>query len=820
MGRETIATTTPSLRGARVRVLLVEDEDGHAELVRRAFEGERGFCLEVATSVARARVLRSEWNPDVILADLMLPDGRGIDLLQDTGEESPPLVLLTSHGDETVAVEAIKSGALDYIVKSPEAFAAMPSIAARVFREWRHVLDRRRAEAEVHATVHALRELHRIVAASTGFDDKVAEVLKLGCACLGLTTGAFTRPRAGGREIRAVFSRHETPSWIEAASTVPGLLPVANDGTALLCIENLGATDLRDHPLHCEHQVKAYAGIDVQVGGDAYGTLSFSDSVPRSESFGATAAELLKLMGQWLGGELWRQSTVSALREAERKFQHAQRLEAVARLASGVAHDYNNLLMGIGGCVDIALKELHDPSTARLYLEEAKQAARRGSTLTRQLLDFTRKRPSEISAVDINTVIEGTRRIVESLVGEEIEVDFRLGASSWRVWTDEGQLEQVLMNLVVNARDAMPNGGKMVLETAQVTVDEDHVAGTDMKAGPYVTLSVRDSGCGMSQEVQKQIFQPFFTTKDVGKGTGLGLATVRSIIAESAGYIRLRSEPGKGTEFVIYLPRMHSSAEATAPVAAVPVARQGGTETILLVEDEPLVRITLARYLVNRGYRVLEACDSEQALELVRAHTGPLDLVLTDMMLPGRSGRDVVRDIKQHHASVRTIYMSAHPQPMLVQWGRVERDTPVMQKPFGEDTLLENVRRVLGPAPATMPPPAGGVIVVVEDNRPARLAIRHLLQDVGYEIIDADSPTQALERAQAHGGRIVLLLTDYSLPEKTGDQLAREFRTIWPGLRVLYMSGYADVPRDPGDDLITKPIDLDELFSKVEAALR
>lgn len=675
-----------------IDILLVEDEEPHAELIRRAFERKHEYRIRMAVTVGDARRLITNAKPNLILTDLMLPDGRGIELLQPQKQATPPLILLTSHGDETVAVEAMKAGALDYVVKSPETLASMPSIAARALREWGLVQDRRRAEEAMRRMVASLHELHHITSGQRPYEEKLVDVLQMGCNRFDLPVGTLSRIEEDRYEIREAVSLDGTVHRGRVLSLEETICAETVRAGGPIHLKDVRA-ERRRHV--ADAPVAAYIGIPVTVGEQLYGTLGFSSFEERAEPFTSSDEELLKLMAQWVGAELWRHSAEEALRESERRFQRAQRLEAIGRLASGVAHDYNNLLMGIGGCVDIALKNTDENSPARLYLVEAKNATSRGSTLTRQLLSFSRKRAGELTHLDLNRVVQSTEKMIRSLVGESVEVRIDLGIDRWRVSADEGQMEQVLMNLVVNARDSMPRGGTLSIATEERTISSEAPRPSSLLPGDYVTLTVSDTGHGMGADTLEQIFEPFFTTKAVGQGTGLGLSTILDIVKENRGHIDVKSMVDQGTTFTIYLPRVAGDDTVSAPREA-PASARAGSETILLVEDEPLVRITLRSYLSDLGHRVLEAGDASEALLIAGEHEGKIDLLLTDIMLPGNTGTNLATEICRKQPSLRVIYMSAHSKDALVQSGHVTPRAAVLQKPFDREKLHEELRRALG----------------------------------------------------------------------------------------------------------------------------
>jgi PAS domain S-box-containing protein len=384
---------------------------------------------------------------------------------------------------------------------------------------------------------------------------------------------------------------------------------------------------------------------------------------------------------------------VTDRRTLEEQFRQAQKMEAVGRLAGGVAHDFNNLLMVIGGYTEVLLEQTDRAHPLYPKMEAIQQASDRATTLTKQLLAFSRKQLLELKVVDINVIVGDMERLLRPLIGEDIELVTRLASDLGRTRADAGQIEQVLMNLVVNAKDAMPSGGRITIQTTNIKLDSRREF-TYMQPGQYVELSVMDTGQGMDKETQSRIFEPFFTTKEKGKGTGLGLSTVYGIVKQSGGYIIAQSEPGHGTAFHIYLPQVEESAESVDAVSAArPI--HGGCETVLLVEDEESVRQLVRETLEAKGYKVLEAENGESALKVATAHSGDIQMLITDVVMPGMSGREVARQLCASHPSMRVLYLSGYAEDAIAHHGVLEPGTTFLQKPFTLQILARKVWEVL-----------------------------------------------------------------------------------------------------------------------------
>jgi PAS domain S-box-containing protein len=391
---------------------------------------------------------------------------------------------------------------------------------------------------------------------------------------------------------------------------------------------------------------------------------------------------------------------VTTQRNLENQFRQAQRLEAVGRLAGGVAHDFNNILTAIVAYSDMLLQDFGAEDPKRADVEEIRSAAQRAAGLTRQLLAFSRRQVLQLRVLSLNGVVEAVDNMLQRLIGEDVTLVVRQGDNLGAVRADPGQIEQVILNLAVNARDAMPQGGQLTIETSNVELDaafaEQH---PPLVPGPYVQLAVSDTGTGMDAETKAHLFEPFFTTKELGKGTGLGLATVYGIIKQSKGFVWVYSELGRGATFKIYLPRVDAPLDAPdmAP-AAKPAA--GGHETILLAEDDPAVRHVISEVLTQQGYRVLSAPDGASALAVARAHPGEIQLLVTDMVMPGMTGRELAETLLAGRPAVRVIYTSGYTDDAVVRHGVLEAGMLYLQKPFTPNALAFKVREALDRPPS------------------------------------------------------------------------------------------------------------------------
>ena len=485
---------------------------------------------------------------------------------------------------------------------------------------------------------------------------------------------------------------------------------VASTGRALLLRDPANHPDL--DPEHAATMRRlGYRGlltVPAKIGDRVVGVLSFLTT--REEGFSAEDMAIATAFASHAAIALENSRLLlesrrayDELAETQGQLEQAQKMDAVGRLAGGVAHDFNNLLTVILGRTDILLHPLKPEDPMRRGIELIQRTAGRAADLTRQLLAFSRKQVLEPVVLDLAAVTTDMKDMLGRLIGEDIALLTNPTPGLGRVKADRGQIEQVIMNLAVNARDAMPQGGRLIVETANIDLDDEYVRRhVGARPGPHVMLAVSDTGTGIPHEIQSQIFEPFFTTKEQGKGTGLGLATVYGIVKQSGGYIEVDSEPGQGTTFRVYLPRLDAE---PAPVdrSARPAAAAGGTETILLVEDEEGVRELARDILRASGYTVLEARNGPEALLLCERHQGPLDMLLTDVVMPRMSGRELAERLAPLRPDLSVLYMSGYTDDAVIRHGVLGAGTAFLQKPFTPAALVLRVRETLDLTAASHP---------------------------------------------------------------------------------------------------------------------
>ena len=770
-----IADSQKPSKSKTLKILYVEDRVPDMELALKELQ-RAGIGPEVKRVEREEDFIRELESSacDLILSDYRLPGWNGMDALKavTTRNLNIPFILVSGTVGEDAAVECIKSGAWDYVLK--DNLQRLPLAVKRALRDRQEAALRMQAEEKLRESEMQYRLLFEANPNPMWvYDIDTTQFLQVNQATVeqyGFTREEFLsmtikdiRPQ---EELQRFLAEYEV--WDKTSNIDGGMwIHSKKDGTRMtvqvtsraLTFQGRNArlvlgVDITEK-LEAEKQRWASQELFATVfhsnpEGITISTFdegrylevnpSFSKIVgfERDELLGKTALEL----GIWrrkedrarlfeqirenkplIGFETEfttksgnvRQVQISAAhiqfqgikcllghirdvtdqKTLEHQFRQVQKMESVGRLASGVAHDFNNLLMVIGSSAEM-LEEIKDFEKAGRHIAQIRSATNKAASLTRQLLAFSRQQVLQPKVLELNRVVEDLWKMLPRLMGEDVEMIKALDPAAGRVSADPGQLEQVIMNLAVNARDAMPKGGKLILETSNVAVDENYVRrhSVEMKPGPYVVLALTDTGIGMDAATQARIFEPFFTTKEVGKGTGLGLATVYGIVKQSNGFIWVYSEPGLGTTFKVYFPRNDAPVEASRELPVGPV-QAVGTKTILLAEDEPVLRESIAEYLRARGYEVLEAGSGPAAVGVCETHRGSIDLLITDAIMPGFGGQQVAKRVSERYPAIRIVYTSGYTDRALDPGINGPRAI-FLQKPFSLQVLGETVRRLLG----------------------------------------------------------------------------------------------------------------------------
>ena len=475
-------------------------------------------------------------------------------------------------------------------------------------------------------------------------------------------------------------------------------------------------------------------------------------------------------------------------RAAEEHLRQSQKMEGIGQLTGGVAHDFNNLLTVIIGNLEAMQRHLGDNSldsaTLRRSADNAMRGARRAESLTHRLLAFSRQQPLEPKSVDIGRLVSGMSDLLRRTLGEQIAVETVLTGGLWRAHADPNQLEVAIINLAVNARDAMPTGGKLTIETANVHLDERYAAAqVEVLPGQYILLAVTDNGTGMPADVKAKAFDPFFTTKDIGQGTGLGLSQVYGFVKQSRGHVKIYSEVGEGTTVKIYLPRFHSASDEAEDEAVRPVARGKRSETILVVEDDEDVRNYSADTLRELGYHVIEAPNASAALQRLEEHSDTA-VLFTDVGLPGKmNGRQLAEEARRRYPNLKVLFTTGYARNAIVHEGRLDPGVDLLTKPFSQASLGEKLRDIID-AKST---PAR--VLLVEDETLIQLLATEYLEEGGLKVDIAGSATEALNKLRLIPGGVDAIIIDLGLPDRTGDDLVREVRSMYPSLPIVIASG-------------------------------
>jgi PAS domain S-box-containing protein len=629
------------------RILIVEDDPGVAALMQRRLQ-RAGHDAVVAPGPDEALRQLERGGVELLLLDHRLPGAQsGLDFyrrLKESGRDLP-VIIVTGFSDEATVIDALRAGVRDFVTKSLEYLDYLPEAVARVLRQVR--TERKFADERVREQAALLDRANDAILVRD-LEDRIA-------------------------------------FWNRGAERLYGWAAAEALGQNA---DRLLFQDSSPEPEEARRHVLEYGewhGELRQVTRDGRAVVVASRWTLLRDEHGAPRARLIF------------NSDVTEQKQLETQLRQAQRMEAVGQLAGGVAHDFNNLLTVINGYAELLLANTRPDDPAAEPLREIQRAGGRAAGLTRQLLAFSRKQMLAPVVLDLNALLGELERMLRRLIGEDIDLAARLDPGLGRVRADPGQLEQVVMNLVLNARDAMPTGGRLTIETHNVELGRTYVQGHRyVEAGAYVLLAVSDTGVGMDEATRARIFEPFFTTKVPGQGTGLGLSTVYGIVKQSGGHVEVYSEPGHGSTFKVYLPRL---AETPPAAVRVPVPAQAprGSETVLLTEDEDGVRTFVGLALEAQGYTVLEARDGEGALALCRGHPGPIHLLITDVVMPRMSGRELADRAAALRPGLKVLFVSGYTDDAVVRHGLLTEGVAFLQKPFTPAVLARKVRQVLGP---------------------------------------------------------------------------------------------------------------------------
>ena len=795
-GAAEIAPTAAVLGGGGQRILIADDNVDMRTYLQKLLQ-TTGFQVEVVGDGERALKAALEHKPDLVLSDVMMPKMDGFGLLAAMRKNSQlrevPVLLLSARAGEEAKVEGLTAGANDYLVKP---FSSR-ELVARIRANLDLVALRRESQ-------EALRRLNESLEQQVA--DRTADL------------------RAKEARLRTIFG---------TSYTYQGYM--STDGTLL----DANATSLAG----IKGQLQDVIGKPFWQAPWFAGTPGMPDLVREAIPLVA-AGEVVRQeihINLPLGGWRWfdfqmrpvRDSLnkvvaivpeavdVSERRLAEAALRQAQKMEGIGQLTGGVAHDFNNLLTIIVGSLETVRRQIKqagsDAANIEHLVDSAMRGAQRAASLTQRLLAFSRQQPLDPKPLDVSRLVAGMSDLLHRTIGEQISIETVMSAGLWRTNIDANQLEMAIINLAVNARDAMPNGGKLTIETANVSLDEGYTLDqAEVVPGQYVMLGVTDNGIGMAPETVAKAFEPFFTTKDIGHGTGLGLSQVYGFVKQSGGHVKIYSERGCGTSVKIYFPRLYSNEAVAAAEPPPRIARGRSDETILAVEDDSDVRAHTCGILRELGYRVLEASSGVAALEILRVHP-EIDLLFTDIGLPGgMNGRQLAAAARELTRKLKVLFTTGYARNAIVHDGRLDPGVQLITKPFTYSALSGKIRDMLD---ARTAPPR---ILVVEDEDLIQMLLSSQLKDMGFAVEIAGTAAAAKSKLALLHGQVDAAIVDLGLPDATGDSLVRELRTVYPALPIVISSGYdkatlqSRFPTERSIEFLSKPFAAEQL----EAAFR
>ncbi len=645
------------------RLLVIDDSIVFRDAVARELEGD-GYELYRAASGKEALGLLSKQAVDCILLDLVMPDMDGevacCRIKSMVGCQDVPVMILTEHNDPVAHLRCIAAGADDYVPKE----VGFEVLKGRV----RSQLRRKQSERENRLNQEVVISLRKSEALLRGLFEQAPDAI-----VVTDHTGRIVRINA---QVERMF----------------GFLPSELIGSAS---HRLFPEEFRAQYLELQKSVLNDGVFRSSSDHELFGLRKNGAVFPVDLAIGNIVSSETRLLIATIRDISSKRDSEQKLKKLENRLLQTQKMEAIGRLAAGVAHDFNNLLTVINGYSELAIESLPPKDAARELLSEIRLAGERAAGLTRQLLAFSRQQVVSPRIVDLNAIVSDLERMLIRMIGDDVRVSTVLAQDLGAIQADPGQIEQVLMNLAVNARDAMPKGGQLTIETRNIDLDRSYTdSRPDLTPGAYVQLAISDSGCGMSSEVKTRIFEPFFTTKEVGKGTGLGLATVYGIVQQCRGAIDVYSEEGVGTTFKVFLPHADAPAESDVRLdnrKPTPL----GNETLLLAEDDPTVRSLATRVLGACGYTVLTASHGVEAIQIASVYQGPIHLVITDVVMPQMSGRQLIESIRATRPSTQALFVSGYTDDAIIRHGVLTDAIEFLQKPFSPSALASKVRNIL-----------------------------------------------------------------------------------------------------------------------------
>jgi signal transduction histidine kinase/DNA-binding response OmpR family regulator len=817
-GLDAISVEGDGKAGLGKRVLLADDNSDMRAYVARLLEGQ-GYHVVTARDGEEALRLAQAAPPDLVLTDVMMPKLDGFGLLRELRGFEPtagvPIIMLSARAGEEAKVEGLNAGADDYLIKP---FAAR-ELVARVNANIQMADIRREANRRVWQS----EQRYRIT------QDRLSRALSTGG--VGVFEWLVDEDRLSVigplAELYGVDRAESEAVGLPLATFVAGIHEEDRERVQTAVASSV----VSGKPYHAEYRVVGAGRESVVLAvGDvedvAEGHRRMAGVVIDVTELRRAERELQALnehLEQRVAEEL------SQRIKAEAALQQAQKIEALGKLTGGVAHDFNNLLQVISGNLQLLSRQLAGNERAQERLENAIAGVARGAKLASQLLAFGRRQPLEPKVVNVGRFIKGMEDMLRRALGEEVEVETVVSGGLWNTLVDPSQIENAILNLAINARDAMDGHGHLTIEASNAMLDNDYaLAHPDVTPGQYVMIAVTDTGSGIPQEVLEKVFEPFFSTKPEGRGTGLGLSMVHGFVKQSGGHIKIYSEVGEGTTVKLYLPRVHQKEDVLTDTSKLPV--RGGDETILVVEDDDDVRETAVGLLQELGYRVLKARDAASALPIIESGL-PIDLLFTDVVMPGPlRSPELARKAKERLPNIAVLFTSGYTENAIVHGGRLDAGVELLAKPYTREQLARKLRQVLGSeaqhragaqrrtGPAIPPGPSrpsdgrAMTVLLVEDDDLIRSMTSDMLSEDGHLVIEAGDADEALN---ALGTRpIDVLLADVGLPRVSGVALAREARLRLPALKIIFATGNHAIADDAGElnaVLLGKPYTQEDL---------
>ncbi len=807
----------------RPKILLADDNADMRAYVTRLLSVRHD--VEDVADGQEALKAALERRPDLILTDIMMPRLDGFGLIKAIRDNESlrelPIIVLSARAGEDASIEGLAAGADDYLIKPFSARELMARVAAAL------TLARLRGETNEVIRETSERLQAALAASGTGtfrwtfsdnrliWDDELYRLFDIE-AGQNLTFEKFIALLHP--EDRAAVQKRCERCVSEGADFEMEYRVILKDGRERWLLDK-GVTfkDASGRP-----QYMTGACVDISERKRAELALRGLNET-LEERVAERTAELDAAHRQILEEIREREAISEQLRQA-------QKMEAIGKLTGGVAHDFNNLLQVISGNLQLLTRDCAGNERAERRIQNALTGVSRGSKLASQLLAFGRRQPLEPKVVNLGRYLRGLDELLRRALGEEIELETIAGGGLWNACVDVAQLENAILNLAINARDAMKGFGKLTIEAGNASLDDHYAARhLDMTPGQYVMIAVSDTGSGIAPDILDHVFEPFFTTKPEGEGTGLGLSMVYGFVKQSGGHAKIYSEPGQGTTVRLYLPRTRQGEDIVIPTEAGPIA--GGTETILVVEDDESVRSIVVDMLSDLGYRVLKAKDAQSALVVIESGI-PIDVLFTDVVMPGPlRSTELAKKASDRLPAITVLFTSGYTDNAIVHGGRLDEGTHLLSKPYTREALARKIRQVLSdqtrkdgasqtirpsePIEISAEPQKLSRVLVVEDEPFIRTATVDYLEDLGYTVFEAKDAASALKVLETE--QIELLLTDVGLPGQTGIELALQSRDRFPDIKVVLATGYNRLLDDPRDQrlsdavILAKPYDIESL---------